>query len=51
MLYTLAAKAGARALAICTMSDCLVTGAQMTPAERQTAVGDMARLALDVAVG
>jgi purine-nucleoside phosphorylase len=50
-LYTLAAKAGARALTICTMSDCLVTGAQMSPAERQTAVADMARLALDVAVG
>lgn len=50
-LYTLAAKARVRALTICTMSDCIVTGAQMSPAERQGAVGEMARLALDVAVG
>ncbi len=50
-LYTIAARTGARALAVCTVSDCLVTGAQMTPAERQTAVEAMARLALDTAVG
>jgi purine-nucleoside phosphorylase len=48
-LYTLAARHGAQALAICTMSDCLVTGAEIDAAERQTSLADMVRLALDVA--
>lgn len=49
VLYMLAARFGARALTVCTMSDCLITEAQMTPLERQTRVKDMAVLALDVA--
>jgi purine-nucleoside phosphorylase len=50
-LYTLAARFGARALAICTMTDCLVTGEQIDAADRQSSLTDMAELALDLAVG
>ncbi len=49
-LYTLAARAGARALAICVMTDSLVTGDQIGPDERQSSLTEMARLALDVAI-
>jgi purine-nucleoside phosphorylase len=49
-LYTLAARFGVRALAICTMSDCLVTGEQIDAEQRQTSLRDMVELALDVAV-
>ncbi|HQZ13338.1 MAG TPA: purine-nucleoside phosphorylase [Devosia sp.] len=49
-LYTIAARAGARALAICTMTDCLITGEEISAAERQTSLRDMVTLALDVAV-
>jgi purine-nucleoside phosphorylase len=49
-LYTLAARAGARALAICTMTDCLITGEEISAADRQTSLHDMVTLALDVAV-
>jgi purine-nucleoside phosphorylase len=49
-LYTLAAKAGARALAICTMTDCLITKEEISAAERQSSLKDMVSLALDVAV-
>lgn len=49
-LYTLAARHGARALSICTMSDCLVTGEELHAADRQSSLTDMVRLALDVAV-
>ncbi len=49
VLYMLAARFGARALTVCTMSDCLLTNEQMTPLERQTSVKDMAVVALDVA--
>ena len=45
-LYTLAARRGARALSILTVSDNLVTGEQTTADERQTGFGDMAALAL-----
>jgi purine-nucleoside phosphorylase len=48
-LYTLAARFGARALTICTMTDCLVTGAQIDAEARQTSLKDMVALALDVA--
>src|SRR5690606_20313586 len=34
-LYTLAARFGARALTICTMTDCLVTGAEIDAEARQ----------------
>ena len=46
-LYTVAARAGARALAICTMSDCLITGAALDPAARQSSLTEMVTLALE----
>jgi len=48
-LYTLAARFNARALAICTMTDCLVTGTQMPLEERQSSLKEMVELALDTA--
>jgi purine-nucleoside phosphorylase len=50
-LYTLAARFSVRALSICTMTDCLVTGDELSADERQSSLEDMARIALDVAVG
>jgi purine-nucleoside phosphorylase len=49
-LYTLAARFGRRALAICTVSDHLVTGEQTTAAEREQTFGEMVELALAAAV-
>ena len=49
-LYMNAARAGKRALAICTVSDSLVTGEVTTAEERQTSFTDMMELALDLAV-
>ena len=48
-LYMNAARAGKKALAICTVSDSLVTGEATTSDERQSSFTDMMRLALDVA--
>lgn len=48
-LYTVAARAGARALAVCTMSDCLLTGAALDPAARQSSLAEMVTLALEAA--
>ena len=48
-LYMNAARAGKKALAICTVSDSLVTGESTTSDERQSGFTDMMRLALDVA--
>jgi purine-nucleoside phosphorylase len=48
-LYTLAAKYGRRALAICTVSDHVVTGEETTVAERQETFGDMVEIALAAA--
>lgn len=50
-LYTLAARFGVRALAICTMTDCLITHEEISAQDRQTSLEDMVTLALDVAVG
>lgn len=50
-LYTLAARFGVRALAICTMTDCLITGEEIDAEARQSSLKDMVALALDVAVG
>ncbi len=50
MLYTLAARFKARALSICTMTDSMVTGEGIDASERQTSLGDMVRLALEIAV-
>ena len=49
-LYCNAARAGKRALAICTISDHLVTGESLPAEERQTSFTDMMRLALETAV-
>lgn len=49
-LYTLAARFGARALAICTMTDCLITGKEIDAEARQSSLVDMVEIALDVAV-
>ena len=48
-LYMNAARAGKRALAICTVSDSHVTGESTTSDERMSGFTDMMRLALDVA--
>jgi purine-nucleoside phosphorylase len=48
-LYTLAAKHGCRALAICTVSDHLVTGEETTSQEREQTFGRMVEVALTAA--
>ena len=48
-LYMNAARAGKNALAICTISDSLVTGEATTAEERQESFTDMVTLALDLA--
>ena len=50
-LYTLAARFRVKALAICTMTDCLITGDEISAQDRQSSLKDMVALALDVAVG
>jgi purine-nucleoside phosphorylase len=49
-LYTLAAKHGARALAICTVSDHVVTGEETTSQEREQTFGRMVEVALTAAL-
>jgi len=49
-LYTLAARQGARALAICAVSDCLITGEEIDAKARQSSLHHMVELALDTAV-
>jgi len=46
-LYTLAAKYGRRALAICTVADHVVTGEETTAQEREQTFGAMVEIALD----
>jgi purine-nucleoside phosphorylase len=48
-LYTLCAQHGARALAICTVSDHVVTGEQTSAQERQETFGEMVEVALAAA--
>ncbi|MEE1238626.1 MAG: purine-nucleoside phosphorylase [Acutalibacteraceae bacterium] len=48
-LYMNAARAGKRALAICTVSDSLVTGEETSAEERQNSFTDMIKLALETA--
>jgi purine-nucleoside phosphorylase len=48
-LYTIAARHGARALAILTMSDHLVTHEALTSAERETGFAAMVEVALEAA--
>ena len=49
-LYCNAAEAGKRALTICTISDSLVTGEELPPADRQSTFTRMMEIALGVAV-
>jgi purine-nucleoside phosphorylase len=49
-LYTLAAKFGRRALAICTVSDHIVTGEETTALERERTFGAMIEIALAAGV-
>jgi purine-nucleoside phosphorylase len=50
-LYTLAARFGVRALTLCAVSDDLLCGDRMAPSDRQSSLSELAKLALDVAVG
>jgi purine-nucleoside phosphorylase len=47
-LYTLAAKHGVEALSLLTVSDSLVTGAELSSEERQSSFHEMVELALEV---
>ncbi len=49
-LYTLAARHGRRALAVCTVSDHIVTGEETTSQEREQTFGAMVDIALTAAV-
>ena len=49
-LYTNAAVSGKSALAICTISDSLVTGEALPPQDRETSFEDMIKLALETAI-
>jgi purine-nucleoside phosphorylase len=49
-LYTLAARYGRRALAICTVSDHVVTGEETTSVEREQTFGEMVEIALTAAL-
>lgn len=48
-LYANAAKAGKNALAICSISNSILTGYEMPPEERQSKFTDMMKLALEIA--
>lgn len=50
-LYTLAARHGRRALAICTVSDHVVTGEQTTAQEREQTFAEMVEVALTAGLG
>ena len=49
-LYTLAASYGRQALAVCTVSDHIVTGEETTSAEREQTFGAMVEIALGAAL-
>ena len=49
-LYLNAAKAGKKALAICTISDMITTGEELSAQERQDSFHDMMKVALEVAI-
>jgi len=49
-LYTLAAKHGRRALAICTVSDHILTGEETSAVEREQTFGEMVEIALAAAL-
>ena len=49
-LYMNAARSGKKALAICTISDSLVTGEALNAEERATSFTDMMKIALETAI-
>lgn len=49
-IYTLAARFGIKALAICTMTDCLLTHTSLSAEDRQSSLHDMVELALETAI-
>ena len=49
-LYMNAARAGKRALAICSISDNLITGEELSADERQTNFTNMMKIGLEIAV-
>lgn len=48
-LYMTAARCGKKALAICTVSDNIITGEELSPEERQTSFSEMIEIALKTA--
>ena len=46
-LYGIAAETGVRALAVCTVSDQLITGGAASPEDRERTFGDMVRISLE----
>jgi purine-nucleoside phosphorylase len=50
-LYTVAARHGARALAVLTVSDHLITGEALPSEDRERSFGDMVEIALEAALG
>ena len=50
-LYMTAARAGKRALCLCTISDHMYRTEELTPAERESTMNDMIEIALDTAAG
>lgn len=50
ILYYLGAKFGVQTLAICTVSDHIVTGEETSAAERQTTFNDMIKIGLETAI-
>jgi purine-nucleoside phosphorylase len=49
-LYMTAARAGKRALALCTVSNSILTGEEMPVEERESALNEMIETALNTAV-
>ena len=49
-MYGLAAEFGVKALAICTVSDQIISGERLTVEERQSSFNEMIELALETAV-
>ncbi|MBU6953350.1 purine-nucleoside phosphorylase [Hahella sp. HN01] len=49
-LYGVAAACGGKALALCTVSDHLLSGERLSPEERRTSFNDMVEIALEAAV-
>ncbi|MGJ8529191.1 purine-nucleoside phosphorylase [Maritalea sp.] len=48
-LYTIASAKKCRAIAICTMTDCILTGDEIDAEQRQSSLTDMAQLSLELA--